>query len=79
MRQAFSLFDIDGFFREAGAPRVSEGASRKLAEVLEDNAREILFKAGVYAKHAHHKGINKKDVLLAAKHFAAQAGAGVSR
>ena len=67
-RQAFSLFDIDGFFRNAGAPRVTEDASRKLAEVLEDDAKDILTRARVYAKHAGRKGISKKDVVLAAKH-----------
>ena len=68
VRQSFSLYDMDGLLREAGAERVSEDASKKLAEFLEDDAKRILFKAGVYAKHAGRKNIMKKDVVLAAKH-----------
>ncbi|MFH1056294.1 MAG: histone [Candidatus Micrarchaeota archaeon] len=58
---------MDGLFREAGAQRVSEDASRKLAEVLEDDAKEMLLKAGVFAKYAGRKWISKKDVVLASK------------
>ena len=68
LRQVFSLFDMDGFFRNAGAMRVNEEASRKLAEVLEDNGKEIMVKARIYAKHAGRRSITKKDVMLAAKH-----------
>jgi len=67
VKTSFSLFEMDELLRQAGARRVNEEASRKLAEVLEDNAKEILFKAGIYAKHAGRRYIAKKDILLASK------------
>ena len=63
----FSLYEMDAIFRSAGAERVSEEASKKLAELLQDDAKQILFKASIYAKHAGRKHVTKKDVLLAAK------------
>ncbi len=65
--KAFSLFEMDSLLRSAGAERVGEDASRKLAEVLEDNGKAILFKAGILAKHARRRSITKKDIMLAAK------------
>lgn len=67
MSKAFSLFEMDSFFRNAGAQRVGEDANRKLAEILEDNAREILWNASVLARHAKRKHITKRDIVLASK------------
>ena len=69
MRAVFSLYEMDELLREAGADRVSEDASKKLAELLEDNAKQILLKAKVYAKHAGRRHVTKKDIQLAFKHL----------
>lgn len=61
-----SLFDSDALLRAAGADRVGEDASRKLAEVLEDSAARIVFQAKILAQHAGRKSILKEDILLAA-------------
>lgn len=66
--RSFSLFEMDSLIRSAGAERVAEGASVKLAELLEDDAKRILGKAKVFAKHAKRKSITRKDILLACKH-----------
>ena len=67
MKTAFSLFDMDSFLRSAGADRVDEAASKKLDEVLEDSANDVLFRARILARHAGRKKITRSDVLLAAK------------
>ncbi|MBI5228733.1 NFYB/HAP3 family transcription factor subunit [Candidatus Micrarchaeota archaeon] len=69
MKGVFPLLDIDKIIREAGAERVDERASMKLSEILEDNAKELIQKARLFAKHAGRKSITKKDVLLAASHI----------
>ncbi len=62
-----SLFDMDDIIREAGADRVSECASRKLREILEDESGRIMFQAKLYARHAGRSVINKQDIFLAAQ------------
>jgi len=60
------LLEIDRIIREAGAERVDERASRKLCEILEDNAKELVLTAKQFAKHAGRKRISRKDIVLAA-------------
>lgn len=61
-----SLFDMDDFIRGAGAERVSECASRKLREILEDQAQEVVFQAKLLARHAGRNRVTRDDILLAA-------------
>lgn len=65
-RGVLSLFDMDDFLRDAGAQRVSECASKKLRELLEDESKRIVFKAKVLARHAGRNRLTKQDILLAA-------------
>ncbi len=58
-------WDVEKFLREAGADRVSEGATEKLIEILEDEAEEIIQRARVYAKYARRKVIRPEDIELA--------------
>lgn len=69
MKCFFDLLDVDSFFRKKGACRVSESASEKLAELLQDSAEEVVFKAKIYARHAGRRDINRDDVLLAVSDF----------
>lgn len=64
-KQAITLYDADCVLRKAGAERVCEKASKKLAEVLEDSAKALLLKARVYARHAGRNFINGEDIRLA--------------
>ena len=52
--------------RDAGAPRVSDGAKEALAKVLEEKAFEIASEAKKFALHAGRKTITDKDISLAA-------------
>jgi len=63
----FPLYDMDRIIRGAGAERVGEDASRKLSEVLEDSAAEILLNAKKLAIHAGRRNIRKEDILLASR------------
>lgn len=65
--KVFSLFEMDSILRKAGAERVSEKASQKLSEVLEDSAKQLLEKARLLARHAGRSRVTRKDVLLAAR------------
>lgn len=65
-RGVFSLFDMDDLIRGAGAQRVSECASVKLCEILEDQGKQLLFEARIIARHAGRRDINANDVRLAA-------------
>jgi histone H3/H4 len=65
-RGVFSLFDMDDYLRQAGAQRVSECASLKLCEILEDSGKQLLFEARIIARHSGRKDINANDVRLAA-------------
>ncbi len=62
----FSLFDMDDLIRDAGAQRVSECASAKLGEILEDQGELLVFQAKIIARHAGRNSINGSDVRLAA-------------
>ncbi|MCX6767685.1 MAG: NFYB/HAP3 family transcription factor subunit [Candidatus Micrarchaeota archaeon] len=59
------LYDMDRIIREAGAERVGEDASKKLSEVLEDSANEIIIRARQLARYAGRKNIRREDILLA--------------
>lgn len=63
----FSLFDMDKILRSVGAERIDEHASRKLREFLEDSAKDIAFKAKIFARHAGRKHVAKEDIILAAQ------------
>jgi DNA-binding protein len=58
-------WEVERFLREAGADRVSESATAKLVEVLEDEAKEILHRAGIYARYARRKVVRPEDIELA--------------
>ncbi|MFH0818224.1 MAG: histone [Candidatus Micrarchaeota archaeon] len=58
-------WDVEKFLREAGADRVSESATEKLIEILEDEAKEIVSRARLYAKYARRKRIRPEDIELA--------------
>ncbi len=66
-KPVFSLFDMDGMLRNAGAERVDEHASRKLSEILEDSAKELMHRARVLAYYAGRKDITRDDIRLAAQ------------
>ena len=57
---------MDKIMRDAGAPRVSDGAKEALAKVLEEKAFEIASEAKKVALHAGRKTITDKDISLAA-------------
>ena len=65
--RTLSLFDMDVFLRNAGAERVGEDASRKLGDILEDRAKDVVFRAMIYARHAGRNYITREDILLAAQ------------
>lgn len=64
--KSYSLFDMDKVIRQAGAERVSEDASMKLRQILEDSGKELLHRAKVYAQHAGRREITRDDIYLAA-------------
>ena len=61
------MFDSDALIRRAGAQRVDERASKKLREILEDQAKKIAFEAKLMAKHAGRKVVTRDDILLAVR------------
>lgn len=61
------LAPVDRLIRKAGAERVSDGAKRVLAAILEDLAEQITKAAIQYARHAKRKTITAEDIKLAAK------------
>lgn len=58
---------MDGLLRGAGAERVDEQASRKLSEILEDSAKQVMHRARVLAYYAGRKDITRDDIRLAAR------------
>lgn len=51
--------------KKAGADRVSEAASKELAEVLEEIGTNIAKEAWDYATHAGRKTIKSEDIKIA--------------
>lgn len=60
-----SIAAVDRIIRRAGARRVSESATKKLAEVLEDHALKIANDASELAEHAGRKTIRDSDIRIA--------------
>ena len=58
---------LSRLIREAGGERVSEGAALALGIVLEAQAKKIVEKAVVLAKHAGRKTITEEDIKLASQ------------
>jgi histone H3/H4 len=66
--RTFSLYDVEQFFREAGAERVTEDAVRDLERELDKLTETLAKKAITYANHAGRKKlIRRADVLLIKK------------
>lgn len=58
---------IDRLMRKAGANRVSEEASKKMVEELEDYASEVARRAANVARHSGRKTVKVEDIKLALK------------
>ncbi|MFH1779811.1 MAG: histone [Candidatus Micrarchaeota archaeon] len=58
---------MDDLIRSAGAERVDESASKKLLDLLEDEADSIVERAKTLAVHAGRSKITKEDIYLAAR------------
>ncbi|MCX6777733.1 MAG: NFYB/HAP3 family transcription factor subunit [Candidatus Micrarchaeota archaeon] len=58
-------WEVEQIIRDAGAQRVSEDATKKLLEILEDEAEQIIQKAEFLARYAGRKRISKEDIRLA--------------
>ncbi len=58
---------IDRIIRKAGAERVSGEAAELLAEVLEDEGKEIATRANELAEHAGRKTVKREDIRMAVK------------
>lgn len=58
---------IDRLMRNAGAARVSEAASKKMVDALEDYTEEIARKAVDIARHSGRKTVKAEDIKLALK------------
>ena len=65
--RGFSLYDIEQFFREAGAERVNEEAVTTLERELEDMVKELVSEAQVYANYAGRKRLVRRSDLDLAK------------
>lgn len=57
----------DRILRKAGAKRVSVGAARAMAEIIEERAIEIASEAVKLAEHAGRKTVRDVDIRLAVK------------
>jgi len=53
--------------KKAGAKRVSEGAAKVLAEILEAEGKNIAVRAGEFAEHTGRRTIREVDIRLAAR------------
>ncbi|MFP3946850.1 MAG: histone family protein [Archaeoglobaceae archaeon] len=58
---------VDRLMRNAGAARVSEAASKKMVDALEDYTTEIARKAVDIARHSGRKTVKAEDIKLALK------------
>ena len=59
------LAPVERIIRKAGADRVAEGASVKLAKVIEEYATEVANEAIALAKHAKRTTVKEEDITLA--------------
>lgn len=58
---------VDRIIRKAGAQRVSKGAAKELAEILEDEGLEIANEAAELSEHAGRKTVREEDIQMAVK------------
>ncbi|MFP3908306.1 MAG: histone family protein [Archaeoglobaceae archaeon] len=58
---------VDRLMRKAGAQRVSEDASKKMVEVLEEYASDVARAAADVARHTGRKTVKAEDIKLALK------------
>lgn len=58
---------IDRLVRNAGAERVSEAASKKMVDALEDYTSDIARRAVDIARHSGRKTVKAEDIKLALK------------
>lgn len=58
---------IGRLMRKAGANRVSEEASKRMVEELEEYASDVARKAADVARHAGRKTVKAEDIKLALK------------
>ncbi len=56
---------VEKLIREAGADRVSSGAAKELAEILEKIGLDVSARAIRFAKHAGRKTVTSADIKLA--------------
>jgi histone H3/H4 len=64
--RGFSLYDIEQFFRDAGAERVNEKAVVTLEKDLEDMVKELVSEAQIYANYAGRKTlVTRSDIAFA--------------
>ncbi len=61
------LSPVDRLIRKAGAERVSSDAAEELAEVLEEEGKDIASIAKEYSEEADRKTIKRKDIENALK------------
>ena len=66
-KRVLPLAAMDKLLREAGAPRVSDGAKEALAEVLEGYALTVGKSAVMFSQHAGRKTVTDADIKLAIK------------
>ena len=62
-----SIAAADRIIRKASGLRVSEDASKLLAEHLEEKGMKIASEAALYSKHAKRKTITTSDIKLVLK------------
>lgn len=58
---------IDRLMRNAGAARVSEAASKKMVDALEDYTTDVARRAVDIARHSGRKTVKAEDIKLALK------------
>lgn len=56
---------VDRLIRNAGAARVSEAASKKMVDALEDYTMTIARRAVDIARHSGRKTVKAEDIKLA--------------
>jgi histone H3/H4 len=67
------MYDVEQFFKEAGAEKIHERAIISLERELQDTVNELVYQASIYANYAgRRKLINISDVKLANRSRPAQ-------
>jgi len=67
MARVLSSLAMGKLLKKAGAERVSQGAKRKMIEVMEDFALDLGAKANRLSKHAKRKTVKAEDIVEAAR------------